>query len=300
MDVEGKSYQAKPLVLKSIEARKLPTASRQHVSESPSGTGPNKSAQLDVDQPKLPAARTASGEIEGGMAPRTDSTAVTATNDPKPNGDESDARMARIEEILGYTATPLLDKCELVAEWVKHAEAKLSVFGQIVPKPKGGRPEGGVARAARKLPVPGKTHDARRKFIERAIKIDGIWPDVKVTARAARLDDVQAALLAIANEKSLETQLAKTQELANRKLLPRGKKTTGASEPATRAETNTRASSEIIELESLSDEQKANLAALKASWTEAGNLRRSDWEKSDRSVQRWFIHEFLSIEEIAS
>ena len=120
------------------------------------------------------------------MAQRTDSTAVTATNNPKPDGDESDARMARIEEILGYTATPLLDKCELVAEWVKHAAAKLSVFGQIVPKPKGGRPEGGVARAARDLPVPGKTPDARRKFIERAMKIDGIWPDVKAAARAAR------------------------------------------------------------------------------------------------------------------
>jgi hypothetical protein len=72
-----------------------------------------------------------------------------AAGNSLPNGDEADSRMSQIKEILGHAAMRFLDKGELVAEWVRYAEAKLSVFGQIVPKPKGGRPEGGVARAAR-------------------------------------------------------------------------------------------------------------------------------------------------------
>jgi hypothetical protein len=129
---------------------------------------------------------------------------------------------------------PLLDKGELVAEWVRYAEAKLSVFGQIVPKPKGGRPEGGVARAARELPVHGKSLGARRKFIERAIKIDGIWPEAKQAARTAGLDDNQSDLLAIAKEHSPDAQIAKVQEIAARKAMPRRRKksTTASNESA--------------------------------------------------------------------
>jgi hypothetical protein len=141
------------------------------------------------------------------------------------NGTESnydeDERMSQIKEILGHAAMPVLDKCELVAEWVRYAEAKLSVFGQIVPKPKGGRPEGGIARAARELPVRGKSPDARRKFIERAIKIHGIWPEAKSAVRTAGLDDAQTALLAIAQAHSLEAQLAKVEEIVDRKKAPR-------------------------------------------------------------------------------
>jgi hypothetical protein len=134
---------------------------------------------------------------------------IALSGDPKTDGDESDARMAEIEVILDHAAIPHLEKCGLVAEWVRHAEAKASVYGQFVQKPGGGRPEGGVARAARALPVPGKSTEARRKFIERALKIDGIWQEVKVAVRAARLHNKQSALLAIASEHSAEAQLAK-------------------------------------------------------------------------------------------
>jgi hypothetical protein len=40
------------------------------------------------------------------------------------NGGDTDARMAKIEEVLGHAAIHLLAKCELVAEWVRHAEAQ--------------------------------------------------------------------------------------------------------------------------------------------------------------------------------
>ncbi len=155
--------------------------------------------------------------------------AAVLTNITQANGDDVDFRMAKIEEILGHAAMHLLEKCGLVAEWVRHAEAKLSIFGQPVQKTQRGRPEGGVARAARELRVPGTTHDARRKFIERALKVDGIWPDAKSAVTAAGLDDIQSALLAIAGERSQEAQLAKVQEIAARKAIPRHKSSARAS-----------------------------------------------------------------------
>ena len=156
-----------------------------------------------------------------GELPFQPSDATVLTANVEPNDDDVDSRMEEIREILDHAAMPLLDKGELVAEWVRYAEAKLSVFGQIVPKPKGGRPEGGVARAARELPVRGKSPDARRKFIERAIKIDGIWPEAKQAARAAGLHNIQSQLLAIAEEHSPDAQIAKVQEIAARKAMPR-------------------------------------------------------------------------------
>jgi hypothetical protein len=182
------------------------------------------------------------------------------------NGDESDARMAEIEVILDHAAMPHLGKCELVAEWVQHAEVKVGVFGQVDHKPGGGRPEGGIARAARALTLPGKTTEARRKFVERAVKINTIWPEVKVAARGARLDNIQSSLLAIADENSPDKQLAKVKELAERKALPRRKGKAAASEPAATAETNARTTgvSELgSSIKSEIDESKpASIAAL--------------------------------------
>ena len=196
------------------------------------------------------------------------------------NGDEVDARMAEIEVILDHAAMHLLDKCALVAEWVRHAEARVWVFGQVDQKPGGGRPEGGIARAARALPVPGKTTEARRKFVERAVKIYGIWPEVKVAVRTAGLDDTQSALLAIASERSSEAQLAKVQEIVARKAMPRRKSsvrdsdelaTSSAAQSGTTSYTNPRIEDavDIPELaavcnETSTIEQKAQLATFKA------------------------------------
>ena len=219
------------------------------------------------------------------------------------NGDEGDVRMAEIEEILGHAAMHLLDKCTLVAEWVRYAEAKLSVFGQIVPKPKGGRPEGGVARAGREPPVPGKSDEARRKFVERALKIDGIWPEVKVAARAAGLDDTQSALLAIASEHSQAAQLAKVQEITARKAMPRRKSSardgnehtaSSAAQSGTTSDTNPRAQDavDIPELaavcnETSTVEEEAQLAAdLIRDLAHARDAQRKIFGAIVRHVQR--------------
>jgi hypothetical protein len=135
--------------------------------------------------------------------------------------DDIDARMATIKEILVVAGMSLLERYSLIAEWVYHAETKISVSGQVVRKPQGGRPEGGVAKASRELSVPGKTQEARRKFVERAVKINALWEETKEAARAAGLDDTQSALLAIAGEHSLEAQVAKVLEIATRKAAPR-------------------------------------------------------------------------------
>src|SRR4051795_8653193 len=61
-----------------------------------------------------------------------------------------------------------------------------------------GRPEGGTARAARELPIPGPTEDAKRMAVTRAIKIANIPAEAKEVVKAAGLADNQSALLAVA------------------------------------------------------------------------------------------------------
>jgi hypothetical protein len=143
--------------------------------------------------------------------------------DRPPNRLNIDGRMSQIKEILGHAATPLLQKCALISEWVHLAEVIVSVSGHSDRNAKVGRPEGGIARAARDLPVPGKTAEGRRKYIERALKIDGVWPEAKAAARAAGIDNTQSALLAIASGNSREAQIAKINEIVVRKEAPRRK-----------------------------------------------------------------------------
>ena len=139
-----------------------------------------------------------------------------------PNDHQIEERMAKIEEILGYIQMRLLDRCEIIAEWVRHAEAKVS--RQLVQKP--GRPEGGVAMASRSLPLSGKSEGARRKIVERAVKVAAMYPHAKDEARKVRCDDTQKALIEIAEQPSLALQLAKVARIADRKPVP-GRKPTG-------------------------------------------------------------------------
>ena len=148
------------------------------------------------------------------------------TGGGQPNGDQVDVRMAKIEEILRHAGMHLLEKCGLAAEWLHHAEAKLSVVVGQHGEKSAGRPEGALTRAARELCVPGSTPTARRKFMERALKIDSIRPEAQSAARTAGLDNIQSALLSIAAGRSVEAQLAKVQEIAARKAMPRRKSTT--------------------------------------------------------------------------
>ena len=76
-------------------------------------------------------------------------------------GDRRHARLITIEENLFRKDLAALERAEQYAKWFKIAEHS-EVSGQDVRKPKAGRPEGGLAKVARELPIAGKTVEARR------------------------------------------------------------------------------------------------------------------------------------------
>jgi hypothetical protein len=129
--------------------------------------------------------------------------------------DQLDARLTEIVEIIHHAGLPILDTAPLVEEWVQ-TWMRANDSGQVVQEFSVGRPHGGIAQAARVLCVPGKTEEARRKSIERSMKIAKISSEAKAEAKRLGLDDNQSALLAIANV-TPEEQVAKAQERAARK-----------------------------------------------------------------------------------
>jgi len=130
-------------------------------------------------------------------------------------GGERAMRRWQIEENLNRADLIALDRAEAIADWVRLIETPRSVSGQNVHQSPG-RPLGGIAEAARSLRVPGPTEEARRKVVERAIKVDRMCDEAKDRARALGLADKQSALIAIAKESTPATQVAKVHELADR------------------------------------------------------------------------------------
>ena len=105
--------------------------------------------------------------------------------------DDVEARLWTISENLHRTELTVLDRSEQIAEWIRLTAERVS--RQLVAKPQGGRPEGGVRAAARELDI--SEPDARR-----ATKISAIAPKAKEAMRAAKLDNNQAAALKVAAE----------------------------------------------------------------------------------------------------
>jgi ParB-like chromosome segregation protein Spo0J len=142
------------------------------------------------------------------------------------DGDETEARLWEISENLHRAELTELEWSEHVAEWKRLAEQKEAegFSEQNVQKiakdgTARGRPEGGTAKAARTLPIPGPTEDARRKQVERAVKIAGIAPEAKEAAAAAGLANSQTALLAVAQAEP-EHQVGAVEQIAARKAYP--------------------------------------------------------------------------------
>jgi hypothetical protein len=224
----------------------------------------------------------------------------TPASDALRNGDEADARMEQIQKILGHAAMHLLDRHGLVAEWVRHAEAKASILDQIVEKTKAGRPEGGITRAASgELPIPGKTLLGRRKYIERAIKIDGVWEEAKAAARAAGLSNIQCFLLEVAHEHSLEAQLTKIKEIAARRSVPRRK--SNKSDQSGNASGDKLTNQDAVPNpeqvgtgdETLTAEEEAQLSILRSSWSVDKVLRRKQFENATAVTRGYFIRDDL-------
>jgi hypothetical protein len=129
-------------------------------------------------------------------------------------GDDTEARIVQISENIFRKGLTVLKHAELLGEWTELAKAKGYFSGQLVRKGKLGRPLGGLSMNARELPVVGRSFEARRKIIERAIKIARISPKAKEAAIAAGLDNNQKALLKIAKASGRKAQVRKVKELA--------------------------------------------------------------------------------------
>ncbi len=125
-------------------------------------------------------------------------------------GDERDAKLWEISENLHRADLTVLERDEHIAEWVRLTEDKL---GQVGPLSSGRGHEGGVRKAARELPIPGKTEEARRHNARRAVKIGDLTEDAKAAARVHGIDDNQTKLLQVAAEPP-ERQVDKVKEIA--------------------------------------------------------------------------------------
>ena len=116
----------------------------------------------------------------------------------------------QISENLDRLELSVLERASHITEWVSRS----GIQGQVVPKSGPGRPEGIVAKAARTLPIQGKTLAAREKTVRRARQIDQISQDAKELLRKAGLEDNQSALLDVAGRPNSESQLKRVLELA--------------------------------------------------------------------------------------
>ncbi len=123
------------------------------------------------------------------------------------------ARLWEISENLHRSPLSVLEESERIAEWLELAKELESSSGQDSKKDGPGRPEGLKKKAAKELPIPGKTLPAKQKALDRRLKIAKIDPEAKQAARDAGFADDQKKLLQVAGEPTPEAQLKKVRTL---------------------------------------------------------------------------------------
>jgi ParB-like chromosome segregation protein Spo0J len=181
------------------------------------------------------------------------------------------ARMWQIGENLFRAGLTALEEAEQTAEWVKLSE-RIAHPSREKAKKGPGRSEGGKAKAARDLPIPGKTDEAKRKTVERRLAIADIDTAAKEAVREAGLDDSPTKLLKIAAERTAEAQLAKVKALA------KGAGKTGDDDADHDADD--------------ADDAEPPLVVLKRAWKKAKDLQAA-WQKASLDDRRAFIAEDL-------
>lgn len=129
-------------------------------------------------------------------------------------GNDVDVQMVHLGEDLWRKNVTVLRRAEQLVEYFRLATAKVNISGQPVQKGKIGRPQAGIALAARKLPLVGRSEQARRKILTRAEKINRITLEAKIAAVEAGLDNNQEALLRLGQAHGRDAQLRVVAELA--------------------------------------------------------------------------------------
>jgi hypothetical protein len=129
------------------------------------------------------------------------------------DADEAKAELWQLDENFARQELTVQQRSENHA---RRVELVAVGVGQVVQKGSIGRPNGGISAAARIIPMPGKSEGAKRKALERDLRIAAMNAEAKKAATAAGLDDNQSALLEIARQSGGEAQLNKVAELQNR------------------------------------------------------------------------------------
>ena len=137
---------------------------------------------------------------------------------------EIDAQKKKIADRLTVLAGTMLERDELIAKYVALIAEKHKGRHREDP-PKGGHQPNNkfISEAARELKMLGRNEGGRCALIARALRVAGICREAKDAAIQAGLAYKHKALLEIADA-PLDQQVAKVQEIANRKRAPRSKK----------------------------------------------------------------------------
>jgi ParB/RepB/Spo0J family partition protein len=180
---------------------------------------------------------------------------------------DAQAHQWELAENLFRAHLTSLEEANHMAAYIRHVADPESVSRRNVANPKGGRPEGAITKAARTLPIKGKTEGARRKRIERLLTIASMLPESQAAAEKAGLD--KDTLYEIAKEETAEGQLAKIQETINRKAARKGK---SAAHGSGKKKTRTK---RLALPSSLTTAQEKRVENLLEMWREARDLRRA-------------------------
>jgi hypothetical protein len=115
-------------------------------------------------------------------------------------GSETEAKLWEISENLHRADLTVVERSEHIAEWIRITdERNIGVTCTGIPRGRG-QPKGGIRAAERDLGI-------EHTEAVRAVKIDGLTPEAKAAAKEGGLDDNQAALLRVAEEKNAAAQL---------------------------------------------------------------------------------------------
>jgi ParB-like chromosome segregation protein Spo0J len=175
------------------------------------------------------------------------------------------ARLWQISENLHRAELTVLDEAEHTAEWLKLVE-KLAPSHDGDAEKRRGRPEGPKKKAAKELPIPGKSDAAKQKTLDRRLKIANINAAARQAARDAGFADSQTKLSRIAREPTPKAQRAAVEAMTNGSWTP---------PPVSKSE---------------GDEPP--LVVLKSAWKKAKDLKAA-WDMASSEDRRTFIIEDL-------
>jgi ParB family chromosome partitioning protein len=219
-------------------------------------------------------------------------------------GNEVQARLREIAENLHVVCLTVLESDQLLAEWVRLTN---EVGQNDHPSPGGAQPhDKGIAKAARTLPVRGRTNEARRKHVERALKVARMSPEAKLIVREGGLDNNRSALLAIVKEPTPDAQVRAAQMLASRKTTESRLQAPSPQAPlaATAVATTPDAANDVAPVDELSEASRrsdpamassgetAEFVSLYDTWKAAHELRAA-WANAPTDARVRFVDEVL-------